>query len=92
MWVMVLEKAWAKLFKSYERTNGGMTERTVMSLTGAPYEIMYDGRGSWVGIWEKMKAYDEKDYMMGACIFARGMSDSNKSPMGLVYGHAYAVL
>ena len=77
MWVMVLEKAWAKLFKSYERTNGGMTERSVMSLTGAPYAIMYSGRSSWNGVWEKMKEYDQKDYMMGACIFAHGKSDSH---------------
>lgn len=39
-----------------------------------------------------MKEYDQKDYMMGACIFKQGKSDSHTSSMGLVYGHAYAVL
>lgn len=74
---MVIEKAWAKLFGSYERTDGGMTERTVMSLCGAPYEtILHGGAQNWDEIWQKLREYDDKNYMIGACIFKEGHGDT----------------
>lgn len=36
IWVLLLEKAWAKIFGSYQRIEGGTTGEALPSLTGAP--------------------------------------------------------
>lgn len=40
LWVMVLEKAWAKLHGSYERVEAGFAENVFHDLTGAPAEVI----------------------------------------------------
>lgn len=43
IWVLLLEKAWAKLFGSYYIINAGFTEDALRDLTGAPCEnVMHD--------------------------------------------------
>lgn len=41
MWVIILEKAWAKIHGSFERISGGDTVNAVRDLIGAP-GITYD--------------------------------------------------
>lgn len=36
LWVLILEKAWAKVHKSYERIIGGQSHQTFRDITGAP--------------------------------------------------------
>jgi calpain-15 len=36
LWVLILEKAWAKLHGSYERIMKGKTHNILRDLTGAP--------------------------------------------------------
>ena len=38
IWVMIIEKAWAKLYKSYQASSGGRVEEALKCLTGAPTE------------------------------------------------------
>ena len=40
IWVLVLEKAWAKLHGSYERIEAGFAENVLRDLTGAPTEVI----------------------------------------------------
>jgi calpain-15 len=40
LWVLILEKAYAKVFGSYERIEGGFAEESLRDLTGAPYESL----------------------------------------------------
>ena len=46
LWVMLLEKAWAKLYTSYKRTEAGYPEEPLHDLTGAPIKHIYTKRGS----------------------------------------------
>jgi calpain-15 len=40
--VLILEKAWAKLFGSYERIEAGFAENVLRDLTGAPSEVVHN--------------------------------------------------
>ena len=43
MWVIFLEKAWAKVHGSYERIVAGQVHQTMRDLTGAPsYEYIIE--------------------------------------------------
>ena len=39
--VLILEKAWAKLFGSYERIESGLAREALNCLTGAPTEFIF---------------------------------------------------
>ena len=41
IWVLILEKAYAKLYKSYERIEEGNSKEALHELTGAPTKIVY---------------------------------------------------
>ena len=44
LWVMILEKAWAKVHGSYERIESGWANNVMRDLTGAPaYTIPFFG-------------------------------------------------
>lgn len=36
LWVILLEKAWAKVYKSYKKISGGLCLEALHDLTGAP--------------------------------------------------------
>lgn len=36
IWVLILEKAWAKLYRSYENINAGFSDEGLTAITGAP--------------------------------------------------------
>jgi hypothetical protein len=36
IWVLLVEKAWAKIFGSYQRIEGGTTGEALPAITGAP--------------------------------------------------------
>lgn len=57
MWVMVLEKAYAKMYGSYARIDGGNPAMALRDLTGAPYENKDDGTADelWQYMWENYK-------------------------------------
>ncbi len=38
---MLLEKAWAKLYTSYKRIDGGYNEEPLHDFTGAPIRILF---------------------------------------------------
>ena len=41
IWVLLLEKAWAKVNGSYQRIEGGTTGEALPALTGAPSDFFY---------------------------------------------------
>lgn len=41
LWVVLLEKAWAKLYTNYKRIAAGYAEEAIHDLTGAPVKHIY---------------------------------------------------
>lgn len=73
MWVIIAEKAFAKIHGSYERIEGGDTQITLRDLTGAPGETLdlKDKDLTKDMVWQKLKDADKKDYIICCSIDAR---------------------
>ena len=53
LWVILLEKAWAKIHGSYERIIGGQAHETLRDITGAPaWEYLSSDEQTWDRILE----------------------------------------
>lgn len=103
LWVMVLEKAFAKVHGSYAAIRSGWPYEAMMDLTGAPYkDIKFaDNRtkakredGS---LWADLLSYDLKQYIMscstsGVDKFTEGGTKPQFLQTGLVPGHAYTLI
>lgn len=92
LWVVLLEKAWAKLYTSYKRIEAGYPEETLHDLTGAPIRQIALKNASFnkEAEWQYLVEASVKQYSMVAS--SNPGSDTNKSVSGVVQGHAYTVL
>ncbi|MES1907875.1 MAG: hypothetical protein MHM6MM_000909 [Cercozoa sp. M6MM] len=102
IWVSLLEKAWAKLYGSYAAIEGGWVDQALADLTGGiPSRIKLkelDKPGSNGGIdspdkvWAAMLEYHKLGHLLGAGSPSGSDSPENASALGIVQGHAYAIL
>lgn len=67
LWVLLLEKCWAKLHGSYARIIGGQSHLTFRDLTGAP---SFEQETSAEDAWEQIKEADHHNYILCAGISA----------------------
>ena len=69
---MVLEKAWAKVFGSYQRIEGGQTQDTLYALTGATCEKIYHEEVKNLKVlWELINDSNKKDYILCASVSSK---------------------
>ena len=102
LWVMLLEKAYAKLHSSYDAIESGLASESMMALTGAPcdfYELHdKEDKGRYVDedrLWEILMTAKENEFLICTSTdSAKGEKedDEYKNVYGLVRGHAYALL
>ena len=88
LWVIILEKAWAKIHGSYERIIGGQAHQTLRDLLGAP---SFEHETTEEGMWERILQSDQEDHIMAAGV------DNDEEPqkleqIGLVGGHSYGLI
>jgi Ca2+-binding EF-hand superfamily protein len=93
-WVSLLEKAWAKLFGSFEVIEAGLIGETLSDLTGAPSETFdtHDPDFDNDLMFHKLFSFNELGYLLGA---GSGTSEEDVAYFknaGLVEGHAYTLL
>ena len=87
LWSILLEKAWAKLFKRYSNIVAGTVEEALEYLTRAPSFTHVAGQESEDETWARLKHADGMKYTIGAS----SRSDVQEST-GIVDGHAYTIV
>lgn len=101
LWVLLLEKAYAKLHGSYSLLRGGWAAEGMMDLTGCPTLNMdfstVDGQEMLKndGVWPLIKKYDEDGALISASTAGEDRFSEAGAPQkkgGLVPGHAYTVI
>lgn len=91
LWIPLLEKAWAKINGSYERTNAGWMHEAMRVISGAPSRDFLTKNYDADEIYSVICEASSKDYLVGAG--TTGSGDHNlKTTYGLSQSHAYTVL
>jgi Calpain family cysteine protease len=96
LWVMMIEKAYAKYHGSYAAIEGGLVNLALVDLTGGSSELIkLDDPTVRQGVksgqvWAKILRLAEAGHLLGAG--SNAGSDRDVSPQGIVQGHAYAIL
>ena len=93
LWPMILEKAYAKLYGSYQNIEAGKVSYALVDLTGGvPEQIrIEDESNDFDTFCKKVYKYYKSGYLMGAGSTANAMGDS-VAINGIVQGHAYSIL
>ena len=91
LWVLILEKAWAKIYGSYAKLEAGLTREVLHDLTGGPTEYFTDQDDANT-VWDALYKGEQMNFIMtaGSGDFMGG-SDLLASS-GLVGSHAYSLL
>lgn len=94
LWVLIMEKAWAKVHHSYHRIIGGQCHETFRDVTGAPsWELMSKPEEGPDDIWDKILEGEKKDYIMAAGVSSNDAEHLKQlESLGLVGGHAYSLM
>ncbi|UMM25914.1 hypothetical protein L5515_005533 [Caenorhabditis briggsae] len=89
-WSALLEKAYAKLFGSYEALKGGTTSEALEDMTGGLTEFI-DLKNPPRNLMQMMMRGFEMGSLFGCSIEADPNVWEAKMPNGLVKGHAYSI-
>ena len=91
LWVILLEKAWAKLNGSYAKAIGGEPHEVFDVISNAYSDKMKITGNNSEEIWKRLQSAQNKNYLMTAGT-SSDTYNLNLEEMGLVPGHAYTLL
>jgi hypothetical protein len=94
LWVMLLEKAWAKVHGGYLNINSGLTREALHDLTGAPSMTFFNDEGTDDERWNMIYDGDRNDFIMAAGtkdLSGQGR-DFYEEKTGIVGSHAYSMI
>ena len=91
--MQLLEKAYAKIFGSYEIVEGGKPYQALMNLTGFPSDILYHNEISGDSLWKLIQKGARRDQPMVASVNSIVLNETLYiKAKGLADHHAYTVL
>ena len=93
--MLILEKAWAKVYGSYQRIEGGTIGEALPALTGAPTDmIIHDDIANKENLWKEILAADKRQYVIATSVSSDKQHKTQESikTMGLVDSHAYSLI
>lgn len=86
LWVMLIEKAWAKLHMNYTIIDGGDGRESLGALTGAPVDKLdHASYKSPDDLWKDLRNFDRLNYIMNT----GGVKEQAK---GIEKAHAYTLI
>lgn len=93
VWHMLIEKAWAKLYRSYKDTESGFLYEAIRGLTGAPTKVFApDDNGGFEKelVWSTMHNATGLKFPMVSGVLPEPKTTALE--LGLAMGHAYGIL
>lgn len=92
-WVILLEKAYAKLHGCYENLVRGFIDYGLRDLTGgAPLRIKFRSNNQNTSTFEKIKTRMDHGSLVGCSFHPENEDEESNVEYGLLPGHAYAIL
>mmetsp|Transcript_17352 Transcript_17352/g.15262 ORF Transcript_17352/g.15262 Transcript_17352/m.15262 type:complete len:209 (+) Transcript_17352:1117-1743(+) len=88
IWVMVLEKAYCKYYKSFTQAEAGFPSDAFEYVHGCPAQYFSNDSLKEDEVWRMLSDFDERNFMM-TCSSRGGLS---RETTGIVSGHAYTIL
>ena len=94
LWVILLEKAWAKIHGGYYNINSGLTREALHDLTGAPAKTLFIEDYNENDLWVKLLKYQYKKFILtaGSDDLNNNGTDNFVSKIGIAGSHAYSLL
>lgn len=95
IWVLIVEKAWAKIHGSYQRIEGGNTAEALMALTGCYTDFLFHGQISdKTSLWNRIYSADQQKYVIATAASGKktGKDKDDMKDAGIVDAHAYSLL
>lgn len=90
MWVLILEKAWAKVNGGFTNIISGSAKDAMLALTGYNSETIYYESTKIDEIWEKLLEADQHNYFI-ACSTSQEIMDLREQT-GIVESHAFSMV
>lgn len=87
VWVLLLEKAWAKVNSGYMNTIGGNPSEPLQALTGFSTECLFHNKIKDEKLWMNIKSADDTNKIICA-----STSPNVEFNNGLISGHAYTLV
>jgi hypothetical protein len=88
LWVMLLEKVWAKINGGYLNITGGWATEVLQCFTSFPIQSITHKKTKPEIIWEQIKYAEDNGYIMACCSQFKSDIQSN----GLIPGHAFTLI
>lgn len=99
-WVPLMEKAFAKLHRTYENLHGGALSEAMVDLTGGVSQKFYLKAPEVVEsiesgqFWKDLKKYHQQGYLLGCANTVKdenGNPEETMGPQGILSNHAYGI-
>ena len=92
LWVLLVEKGWAKVHGTYENTISGNAESALHALTGAPCKYIFHEDVEKEMLWSEMVNAVDMDFVICAGAGQDHLSREELEKRGLVSAHEYGVM